>query len=83
MTRPGYVTRSRATATVHHGEPSNLHNVEIIPEPVNTQHSHQSPQFANKASIPVNNIFSSIHTSLSPNHNHQTPLPNLQAQNAT
>ncbi|MCI71414.1 hypothetical protein A2U01_0092677, partial [Trifolium medium] len=46
MSRPGPLTRSRAIAAVQQGEPSNLHDVEIIPEPLNTQHSRQAPQFA-------------------------------------
>ncbi|MCI15317.1 hypothetical protein A2U01_0036455, partial [Trifolium medium] len=66
------------------GEPSNLHDVEIIPEPLNTQHNRQTPQFTTQASIPTNNIFSSIHASLSPDRNHQTlPLQNTQPQNTT
>ncbi|MCI02054.1 hypothetical protein A2U01_0023086, partial [Trifolium medium] len=69
-------------AAIQQGEPSNLHDVEIIPEPLNTQHSSQAPQFATQAFIPASNIFSSIHASLSPNHNHQTPpLDNPQPQN--
>ncbi|MCH95497.1 hypothetical protein A2U01_0016476 [Trifolium medium] len=78
MSRPGPITRSRACIAIQQGEPSSLHDVEIVPEPVNTQHSHQAPQFATQAPIPTNNIFSSIHASLSQNHNHQTPLPNQQ-----
>ncbi|KAK2400440.1 hypothetical protein QL285_050142 [Trifolium repens] len=83
MTGPGPTTRSRAIATIHQGEPSNLQYVETIPKPVNKQHSHQAPQLANKTSIPVNNIFSSMHASLNPNHNQQTPLSNFQTQNTT
>ncbi|MCH80821.1 hypothetical protein A2U01_0001595 [Trifolium medium] len=82
MSRPGPLTRSRAIAAIQQGEPSSLHNVEIVLEPVNTQHSRQAPQFATQTSIPVNNIFSSIHASLSPDRDHQTPpLQNNQPQN--
>ncbi|MCI40308.1 hypothetical protein A2U01_0061541, partial [Trifolium medium] len=82
MSRPGPLTRSRAFAAIQQGEPPNLHDVEIIPEPFNTQHSCQAPQFATQASIAVNNIFSSIHASLSPDRNHQRPhLHNTQPQN--
>ncbi|MCI74402.1 hypothetical protein A2U01_0095666, partial [Trifolium medium] len=59
MSRPGLLTRSRAIAAIQQGEPSNFHDVEIFPEPLNTQHSRQAPQFATQASIPANNIFSS------------------------
>ncbi|MCI26820.1 hypothetical protein A2U01_0048017, partial [Trifolium medium] len=41
MSRPGPHTRSRAIATIQHGQPSNLHDVEIIPEQLNTQHSRR------------------------------------------
>ncbi|MCI73956.1 hypothetical protein A2U01_0095220, partial [Trifolium medium] len=64
MSRPEPLTRSRANAAIQQGEPSNLDDVEIVPEPINTQHSRQAPQFATQASIPVNNIFSFIHASL-------------------
>ncbi|MCI81242.1 hypothetical protein A2U01_0102515, partial [Trifolium medium] len=37
MSRP--FTRSRALAAIQQGEPSNFQDVEIVPEPVNTQHS--------------------------------------------
>jgi hypothetical protein len=78
MSRPGHITRSRAITAFHHGEPSNVHDVEIILEPINTQRSRQAPQLATQASVPVNNNFSFVHASLRPNHNHQTPLQNHQ-----
>ncbi|MCI98089.1 hypothetical protein A2U01_0119392, partial [Trifolium medium] len=43
MSRPGPLSRSRAIAAIQQGEPSNLHDVEIIPEPLNTQHNRQAP----------------------------------------
>ncbi|MCI89255.1 hypothetical protein A2U01_0110543, partial [Trifolium medium] len=36
MSRPGPLTRSRAIAVIQQGEPSNVHDVEVIPEPLNT-----------------------------------------------
>ncbi|MCI53338.1 hypothetical protein A2U01_0074584, partial [Trifolium medium] len=36
MSRSGPLTRSRAIAAIQQGEPSNLHDVEVIPEPLNT-----------------------------------------------
>ncbi|MCH97104.1 hypothetical protein A2U01_0018097 [Trifolium medium] len=81
MSRPRPLTRNRVFAAIQHVEPSNLHSVEIVPEPVNMQHNHQVPQFATQTSVPVNNIFSSIHASLSPNNQHQPPPPNPPPQN--
>ncbi|WJX19824.1 hypothetical protein P8452_09458 [Trifolium repens] len=63
MSRPGHVTHSRAIATVHHGEPSNLHDVKIIPKPVNTQHSHKVPNLLLKHQYP--SITSSLPSTLS------------------
>ncbi|MCH95346.1 hypothetical protein A2U01_0016321 [Trifolium medium] len=73
----GPFTRSRAIALANQAEPSNIHDVEASPEPINTQ-GEPLPQFATQTSVPINNIFSSIHASLSQNHNHQTPLQNRQ-----
>ncbi|MCI28295.1 hypothetical protein A2U01_0049495 [Trifolium medium] len=73
----GPFTCSRAITLANQAEPSNIHDVEASPEPINTQ-GDQLPQFATQTSVPVNNIFSSIHASLSQNHNHQTPLQNQQ-----
>ncbi|MCI64399.1 hypothetical protein A2U01_0085657, partial [Trifolium medium] len=33
MSRSGPLTRSRVIAAIQQGEPSNLHDVEVIPEP--------------------------------------------------
>ncbi|MCI27959.1 hypothetical protein A2U01_0049159 [Trifolium medium] len=77
MSRTGHFTCSRAIALANQVEPSNVHEEEASPEPINTQRD-QLPQFAAQSSIPVNNIFSSVHASLSQNHNHQTPLSNRQ-----
>ncbi|MCI21605.1 hypothetical protein A2U01_0042774 [Trifolium medium] len=77
MSRTGPLTRIRTIAISNHAEPSNVHDVETSPEPINTQRD-QLPQFATQTSVPVNNIFSSLHASLSQNHNHQTLLPNQQ-----
>ncbi|MCI49965.1 hypothetical protein A2U01_0071209, partial [Trifolium medium] len=52
MSRPGQLSRSRAIAAIQQSEPSNLDDVEIVPEPINTQHIRQAPQFATQASIP-------------------------------
>ncbi|MCI79637.1 hypothetical protein A2U01_0100908, partial [Trifolium medium] len=43
MSRSGPLTRSRAIAVAQQSEPSNLDDVEIVPEPINTQHSRQAP----------------------------------------
>ncbi|MCH83579.1 hypothetical protein A2U01_0004405 [Trifolium medium] len=56
MSRTGPLTRSRAIAIANHAEPSNVHDVEASPEPINTQRD-QLPQFATQTSVPVNNIF--------------------------
>ncbi|MCH91277.1 hypothetical protein A2U01_0012203 [Trifolium medium] len=77
MSRTRPLTRSRAIAIANHAESSNVHDVEASPEPINTQRD-QLPQFATQTSVPINNIFSCIHASLSQDHNHQTPLPNQQ-----
>ncbi|MCH81098.1 hypothetical protein A2U01_0001877 [Trifolium medium] len=73
----GPFTRSRAIALANQTEPLNIHDVETSSEPINTQRE-QLPQFATQNSVPVNNIFSTIHASLSQNHNHQTPTQNRQ-----
>ncbi|WJX73186.1 hypothetical protein P8452_57008 [Trifolium repens] len=81
MSRLGPLTRSKAIARTERGEPSNLHDVKIFAEPINTQQSHQVPQLANQTFVPIDDIFSFIHASLGPNTNHHTPPPNTQAQN--
>ncbi|GAU41258.1 hypothetical protein TSUD_97940 [Trifolium subterraneum] len=65
MSRPGSLTCNRVIAATQYVEPFNLHSVAIIPELVNTQHNNQVPQLATQTSVPVNNIFYSIHASLS------------------
>ncbi|WJX77482.1 hypothetical protein P8452_60786 [Trifolium repens] len=51
MSRSRPLTRSRVIAMVQHGESPNLHVVEIIPEPINTQHSTKLLSLLLKPSI--------------------------------
>ncbi|MCI56051.1 hypothetical protein A2U01_0077302, partial [Trifolium medium] len=49
MSRIGPLTCSITIAIANHAEPSNVHDVEISPEPINTQ--RDEPQFAAQTSI--------------------------------
>jgi hypothetical protein len=64
-------------------KPSSDQDLSLVvePSPQFTMASLQTPQLATQTLVPINSIFSSIHASLSQNHNHQTPLPNFQTQN--
>ncbi|MCH83951.1 hypothetical protein A2U01_0004781 [Trifolium medium] len=87
MAGPRPNTRNKSIATNITPGSSNLHNVEVVPEPVNTIYANAAPQTTMQPPRPVNVVFSSLQAclELNPNQNQQIPhtkrSPNPVAEN--